>query len=58
LSDFARYWSSEKQWCKDVVEGNKSYYNTGTLPGFLPSVLARPTTILCETVEGLAAPAR
>jgi hypothetical protein len=33
---FSDYWTDERQWRKELIENNKTYYSTGHLPANLP----------------------
>jgi hypothetical protein len=51
---FATYWDAEPDWRKKLIEGNMTYYSTGTLPGpdIVPTLRrGLPTAVVCETMN-------
>jgi hypothetical protein len=52
-ANFGLFWKAEKDWCKEIIFENSRYYTSGSLPDFLPSIIRRPSMIVCETVDGM-----
>lgn len=57
-ADFAKYYSVEPGWRKQLIDGNANYYSNGKLPGCVPTVDKRPPLVVSEikSVDGNRVP--